>query len=106
MALKALLLRKQIDAKKKALETLRAKGAELEKRQAELAMAIEETETDEQRAEVEQMVTEFDGEQAQHAEDVENLTKEIGDLEKQLEAVEAAQDTKPPAKPADNPPPA
>ena len=106
MALKALLLRKQIDAKKKALEALRAKGAELEKRQAELAKAIEETETDEQRAEVEQMVNEFDGEQAQHAEDVETLTKEIGDLEKQLAAEEAAQSTTPPAQPADNPPPA
>lgn len=109
MALKALLLRKQIDAKKKALEALRAKGAELEKRQAELAQAIEETETDEQRDEVEQMVNDFDGEQAQHAEAVENLEREIGELEGQLEREEAAQDiTPPPAAntPTDNPPPA
>ena len=106
MALKALLLRKRIDAKKKALEALRAKGEELETRQAELAQAIEETETDEQRAEVEEMVTAFDGEQAQHAEAVENLEREIGELENQLEAEEAAQSTAPPAQPADNLPPA
>lgn len=105
MALKALLLRKQIDAKKKALEALRAKSAELEKRQNELAKAIDETETDEQRAEVEQMVNDFDGEQAQHAEAVENLEREIEGLEGQLEADEAAQETKQPAQPADNPPP-
>ena len=106
MALKVLLLKRQRDIKAQALQALQAKDAEFTAREAELETAIGEVESDEQRTAVEQMVTEFDGEQAQHAEDVENLTQEIGDLENPLEAEEAAQDTKPPAKPADNPPPA
>lgn len=96
MALRALLLKKQIDAKKKALEALRAKRAELEKRQADLAKAIEETETDEQRTEVEEMVTAFEGERAENEQAVADLEREIGELETQLEAEEAAQNTEPP----------
>ena len=41
MALKALLLKKQIDNKKKALDALRAKSAEFETREAQLTQAIE-----------------------------------------------------------------
>ena len=39
--LKALVLRKKLDVAKKALEALRAKDAEFEKREAELTQAIE-----------------------------------------------------------------
>ena len=56
MALKALLLRSKLDAKKKELETLREKDADFEKREAELETAIgemtEET-SEEDRQEVE-----------------------------------------------------
>lgn len=97
MALRALLLKKQIDNKKKALEALRAKDAELEARQAELTRAIEEVENDEQRAEVESMVTDFEAEQTQHASEVESLEREINRLETELTAIEAEQDTTPPA---------
>ena len=99
MALKALLLRKRIDAKKKELEELRAKASELESRQNELAQAIEETETDEQRSEVEEMVTAFEDEKAEHEKNMGDLEREIGDLEKDLEAEEAAQNTDPPEEP-------
>ena len=102
MALKALLLKKRIDAKKKELEALRAKTEELEKRQGELAKAIEETETDEQRSEVEEMVTAFEGEKGQHDKAVADLEREIGDLEKDLEAEEEAQNTEPPEEPPVN----
>ena len=40
--LKVLLLRKKIDTAKKALEALRAKDADFEKREAEIAQSIEE----------------------------------------------------------------
>ena len=40
--LKALILRKKLDVAKKALEALRAKDADFEKREAELTQAIEE----------------------------------------------------------------
>ena len=46
MALKALLLRRKIDDRKNMLAALREKDAELEKREAEYAAAIEEV-TDE-----------------------------------------------------------
>ena len=45
MAMKALMLRKKIDLKKKEQEALRAHGEELEKREAELTRAIDEVET-------------------------------------------------------------
>ena len=66
MALKALLLKKQIDNKRKALDAMRAKTADFETREAELTTAINEVENDEQRAAVEEMVTAFEGERADH----------------------------------------
>ena len=50
MALKALLLKKQIDNAKKDLAALRAKDADFTTREAELSAAIDEVETDEQRS--------------------------------------------------------
>ena len=44
--LKVLMLRKKLDDKKKALEDLRGKNEDFEKREAELEAAIEETTTD------------------------------------------------------------
>ena len=49
MAMKALMLRKKIDLKKKEQEALRAHGEELEKREAELTKAIDEVETEEEQ---------------------------------------------------------
>ena len=44
MALKALMLRKKIDTKNRELEALRALDEEFEKREAEIAEAVEEAE--------------------------------------------------------------
>jgi len=104
MALKALLLKKQIDNKKKTLEDLRAKNAEFETREAELANAIDEVENDEQRAQVEEMVTAYDTEKADHDKALSDLEREIEDLETALAAEEAAQNTDP--VPAADPAPA
>ena len=60
MALKALLLKKQIDNKRKALNGLLETRKAHEEREAELTRAIEEVETEEQRADVESLVNEFD----------------------------------------------
>ena len=78
MALKALLLRKQLDDKKKALEDLRAKDAEFQTREAELETAIGEAETEEDKAAVEGLVNEF--EQDKQAHEV-NKTKLAGEVE-------------------------
>lgn len=101
MALKTLLLRKQIDNKKKELEALRAK--DFAAREAELTQAIDEVETEEQRAEIESMVTEFDAEKAQNDKAIADLEREIEGLENDLAAEEEAQKTDPPAeqKPAE-----
>jgi hypothetical protein len=61
--LKALLLKKKIDDQKKALDALRAKDADFEKREAELAKSIEEVteeNTVEERNVIEEMVNAFD----------------------------------------------
>lgn len=103
MALKALLLKKQIDNKKKALDALRAKDAEFATREAELTQAIDEVETEEQRSEVDELVNTFEAEKADHDKTIGDLEREIEGLENDLEAEEAAQNTEPPAekKPAE-----
>lgn len=100
MALKALLLKKQIDNKKKALNELRKKDAELATREAELTQAIEEVETEEQRSAVDEMVSAFETEKADHDKAVGNLEREIEGLENDLKAEEAAQETEPEGKAA------
>jgi len=97
MALKALLLRKQIDNKKKALEALRAKDAEFTTREAELTQAIDEVENDEQRAGVQELVDAFTAEKEAHDKQAADLQTEIEGLEDELRAEEEAQDTEPPA---------
>ena len=96
MALKTLLLRKRLDNKKKELEALRA-SVDFESREAELTKAIDEVETDEQRAEIEELVNQFDTEKTEHDNAVSELEREIAALESDLAAEEAAQDTTPPA---------
>ena len=100
MALKALLLKKQIDNNRKALDALRQKDEEFKTREAQLERAIEEVENDEQRTAVEEEINSFTNEQAEHEQAVGKLEDEIKDLENALAAEEAAQDTKPPENPA------
>ena len=97
MALKALLLKKQIDNKRKDLAKLLETRKAHEAREAELTTAIDEVETEEQRAEVEGMVTEFESEQDANEAAIANLKNEIEGLEQALKTEEAAQDTEPPA---------
>lgn len=91
MALKALLLKKQIDNKNKALEALRAKLPGFVAREDELSRAIDEVETDEQRGEVEGLITAFETERRDNAEAISALEGEIRELEDALTAEEAAQ---------------
>lgn len=91
MALKALMLRKKIDDKKKELEALRASN-DFDKREAELEASINEASTDEEKAAVEEEVAKFEAEKADYEakegaldEEVRNLEKELEDEEKKLE---------------------
>lgn len=106
--LKTLLLRSKIDAAKKALEALRAKDADFEKREAEITQAIEEAsqmEEGEAKIEaqrtVEEAVEQFDADKAAHEEEKTKLEESIGEMEKELAEAEKDQDTTPQPEPND-----
>ena len=102
MALKALMLRKKIDAKNKELEALRAKEEGFKTREAELETAIGEAETDEEMATVEEGVQALTDERAANDAAIESLETEIGELESNLAEEERQQNTTPPAEPQAN----
>lgn len=99
MALKALMLRKKIDGKKKELEALRAKEEGFQTREAELEAAINEAETDEEMSTIEENVTALNDERSANQTAIESLESEIGELESELAEEERQQDTTPPAEP-------
>lgn len=101
MALKALLLKKQIDNQRKQLKAMHDADAGFEAREAELSAAIDEVETDEQRSEVESLIAQYEQEKTEHENAIGELERSISDFEKELEAEEAAQNTEPDAAPAD-----
>ena len=88
MALKALMLRKKIDGKKAELEQLRGLDADFERRESEIATAIEEAKTEEEQTAVEESITALENEKAEHATKKENLEREIGDMEDELTSIE------------------
>lgn len=96
MALKALMLRKKIDLKNKELEAARAKMQDIEKREAEIAAAIEEVATEEEQAAVQESVEAITQEKATAQAAVDSLGETIRGLEAELATVESEQDTTPP----------
>lgn len=88
MALKALMLRKQLDNKKKALEELCAKDADYERREAELEQAIEEANTQEEQDTVTEEVEAFTEERDEHEKAKNDLQSEIDGIEHELESIE------------------
>ena len=92
MALKALMLKRKIDLAKKALDELRAKDADFEKREAELEASIAEVNTDEERAAVDEAVSAFESEKAEHDAAAGKLEEEIRGLEADLAQTEAQQE--------------
>ena len=94
MALKAIMLRHSMEKKQAELEALRQKDAELQTREAELEMAINEAETPEQEQAVTEEVEKFDADKAAHEEAKSALTGEIEGLEAELTAAEAAAPTR------------
>lgn len=107
--LKVLLLRKKLDAAKKALEALRAKDADFAKREEELTAAIEEAAAlegegaeDAQKA-VEEEADKFDAEKTEHEDAKKSLSDEIAEMENDLAEAEKEQDTTPAADPQPQP---
>lgn len=91
--LKALLLRRRIDLKKKELEEIRTKMDGFAQREADLTKAIEEVETEEQRTAMDEEIAKFDEERTQTEQAGDTLEREISELETELQAEEAAQNT-------------
>ena len=89
MALRQIMLSRQIEQKKKELEALRDLDASFETREADITKAIEEAQTDEEQKAVEEEVEKFDTEKTEHDAKKNELEREIGELETELEAVEA-----------------
>ena len=100
MALRALMLRKKIDDAKKALAAVEESMSGFEAREAEIAKAIEEAETDEERSAVEEEITKFDGEKADAESQKGELERTVSELEKELADIESVQDA-----PAEEPEP-
>lgn len=88
MALKALMLRKQINDKQKQLDELRSKDSEFATREAELERSIEEAATEEECSVVNDAVAQFDADKAAHDANKATLEREIGELETELEELE------------------
>lgn len=98
MALRTLMLKKDLDNKRKAFAELEKLDADFEARSAELEAAIEEVETEEQRDAVNEAIETFEAEKAEHDAKKTDLDAEIRGLEAELEALEVEQVTEEPAK--------
>ena len=103
MALKALLLKKKLDAKRAALRALLTRRDALQAREEELEASIDEvTEetTQEERDALDAEVAAFETDRAVLDQEQADLEEEIRGLESELDTEEAAQDTTPPASAA------
>ena len=90
MALKALMLKRSIDAKKAELAALEAKDEEFATREADLAQAIEEVEPGnaEQEGAINAEIEQFEADSTTHSEAKETLRVDIERLEGELEEIE------------------
>ena len=95
--LKVLMLRHGLDLKRGDLTKLQAQRGELATREAELAEAIEESQTDEEQSVVQTKIEEFDAERDALEEQIAALEAEIAQREAELHEAEAAQETGKPA---------
>lgn len=92
MALRTLMLKKDLDNKRKAYTELEKRDSEFESRRAELEAAIDEVETDEQRDAVAEEIEKFNAEEADHEQAKANLEEQIRALEAELDELEQAQE--------------
>lgn len=103
MALRTLMLRREIDMKEQQLAQLREKDPELEAREAELEASISEVQTEEERSAVTAEVEAFETERSAHSAAVTALEGEINQLRERLAEEERKAPKAPqPAPKADN----
>ena len=102
MALRALMLRREIERKEAELAALREKDAEFETREADLEVSIAEAATEEENSAVDQAITDFEQERSAHTESVNALEENLRELRERLAAEEAKAPKQPEDKPAEN----
>lgn len=88
MALRALMINKQIREKRKTLDDLKKAAEALEVRKADLEKAIEEANTEEERAAVEAEVDAFEKDEKENGDQIAELEDDIRALETELKEVE------------------
>ena len=84
MALKQIILAKQISEKELEINALREKSSEFDTREKQLEQAIEEAKTDEEIRAVDEQVDGFNAEKRAHEETISTAEKELEDLRSQL----------------------
>lgn len=102
MALRALMKRRELDRLNKQLEDLRKQAEGFEKREAEIAEMINEAETEEERAAVEDEVSSFEQERDQVNGEIADLEERVDGIEAELEEIENNQDPEPTPAPDGN----
>lgn len=90
MALRQLMLAKQIADKEKELKEMRGKDADFETREKELETSIEEANTEEERSVVDEEITKFTEEKEAHEERKSELETELGELRGKMKEYEKA----------------
>ena len=88
MALRQLMLAKQIADKEKELEEIRGKDADFETREKEMETSIEEANTEEERSVVDEEITKFTEEKEAHEERKSELETELEELRGKMKEYE------------------
>lgn len=99
MALKVLMLKRQIDLKQRSLDELMKQSEEMETRESNLAKAIEEAETDEETKAVEEEINLFNSDKEKLEADKKEIEEAIAGLKAELEEEEKEQETDPVEEP-------
>ena len=97
MALKALMLRRDLEMQTAERDRLHALDADFERRNAELEASIAEVETVEQRAAVEAEVERYDADFQAHAAAIEAADAEIARIQAEMDEIEARKPAAPSA---------
>lgn len=92
MALRALMLKKKIDLKKRELEEARASLKQIREDAANIETAIDEAQTEEEQKTVEEAIDAQEAAEAEATKKVADLEGEVADLEKELSECETEQE--------------
>lgn len=87
MALRTLMMRKELDKLNKELDELR--GVDFEAKEEEIAKMIDEAETDEERDAVSEEITAFEAEKEENEKAVKELEERVSEIETKLAEIEA-----------------